>query len=130
MPTRLGRIMDAGECQRSLAATPDWKGTGEAVYLLWDRQSGKPIYCGTAEGKSRLRGHLRKDHLCDRQPSAVESRNPELVKYCSARRAGWLGVSFTVMADKALVKSIEQSIISDLGIRKFGGVLLNQRLSG
>lgn len=130
MPKRLGRIMNAGECQRALTATPDWKGAGEAVYLLWDLDGETPIYCGTAEGKARLRGHLRKDHLCEREPSAVESRNPELVRYCSARRPGWLGVSFKVMDDKATAQSIEQAIISDLGIRRFGGVLFNQRLRG
>lgn len=130
MPKRLGRIMDAGECQRSLAATPDWKGVGEAVYVLWDRQSQTPLYCGTAEDKSRLRSHLRKDHLRDRQPSVVESHNPALVQYCQSRPTGWLGVSLRVMPDKTAAKSLECAILSDLGIQSQGGQLYNQRLSG
>lgn len=130
MPKRLGRIMDASECRRTQSAMSDWKGSGEAVYVLWDRQSETPIYCGTTEGKSRLRGHLRKDHLCDRQPSVVEGRNAALVQYCQSRPIGWLGVSFKVMPDKAMARSVEQAIINDLGIKKLGGVLLNQRRTG
>jgi hypothetical protein len=106
-----------------------WAETETAVYVLWDRATETAIYCGTSRTPSRLRSHLAKDDLAN-GPVGKTHVNPELRSYCLSQAKGWLGVSFAVFADDAAARTVEREIISSLGIRKYGGQLYNQRLSG
>lgn len=127
MPSRLGVVHTAEQCRNALAA--GWSDTETAVYVLWDRVSTTAIYCGTSRTPSRLRSHLAKDDLAN-GPVGKTHVNPELRNYCLARAKGWLGVSFRVYATEAEARAVEREIIGRLGIRKLGGQLFNQRLSG
>lgn len=127
MPSRLGQIHYANEC-RALLST-NWSEEQTAVYVLWDRASETAIYCGTSRTPSRLRSHLAKDDLAN-GPVGKTHVNPELRSFCLSKGKGWLGVSFKVCASEEEARAVERQIISSLGIRKFGGQLYNQRLSG
>src|SRR6478672_4681551 len=127
MPERLGPIRSAQECREHLAE--GWSEAETAVYVLWDRATQTAIYCGTSRTPGRLRSHLAKDDLAN-GPVGKTHVNPELRSYCLSEGKGWLGISFGVFADEASARRVEQEIISRFGIRKFGGQLFNQRLSG
>ncbi|MNR94505.1 hypothetical protein D3C72_255900 [compost metagenome] len=126
MPDRLGAIMNAATCRRALGA-PAWQGV--AVYMLWSRKDQIPVYCGTARSPSRLRSHLAKDDLAN-GPKGKTHVNPDLRAYCLAQPAGWLGVSFALFESDDEARAVERDIIGRLGIRRYGGQLFNQRLSG
>lgn len=119
--------MPAETCAAKLAAMTVWPGS--AVYLLWDRTKDKPVYCRTANSKSRLKAHLAKDNLRNR-PVGKTMVNPELRAYCLAQPTGWLGVQFKLFSSEQDARLVEQRVISIHGIRKFGGLLFNQRMSG
>jgi hypothetical protein len=125
--TDLGPITPAETCAAKLAAMTAWPGT--AVYLLWDRTKDKPVYCGTANSKSRLKAHLAKDDLRN-GPVGKTMVNPELRAYCLAQPKGWLGVQFKMFSSEQEARLAEQRVISIHGIRKLGGLLFNQRISG
>lgn len=127
MPSRLGPIRSAVECRDALAQS--WGTAETAVYVLWDRATETAIYCGTSRTPGRLRSHLAKDDLAN-GPAGKTHVNPELRSYCLSQPKGWLGVSFAVFSDEATARQAEREIINSLGIRKFGGQLYNQRLSG
>lgn len=127
MPHRLGPIRTAPECRAHLAAS--WSEAETAVYVLWDRATQTAIYCGTSRTPGRLRSHLAKDDLAN-GPVGKTHVNPELRSFCLSQGKGWLGVSFTVFSDEAAARQVEREIISSLGIRRYGGQLYNQRLSG
>lgn len=122
-----GIAMTAAECRRHLAMLTAWPGT--AVYLLSNRITSELVYCGTANSKSRLLGHLHKDDLRN-GPVGKTMVNPELRAYCLSQRKGWLGVQFKFFASEAEARAKEQAIIRELGIRRLGGSLFNQRMSG
>jgi hypothetical protein len=126
MPERLGPIRSALECRQQLAA--GWRDEETAVYVLWDRATETAVYCGTSRTPGRLRSHLAKDDLAN-GPVGKTHVNPELRSYCLSQGKGWLGVSFAVFESEAAAQ-VEREIICSLGIRKFGGQLYNQRLSG
>lgn len=119
--------VSADEC-RSRLAVSDW-GAGVATYVLWDRRTGEPVYCGTARNRSRIDGHLKKDDLRNATVGTT-ARNPELRAYCLAQPRGWLGVAFRLFPSEAEAKREEQGIIASFGIRRQGGKLFNQRTSG
>lgn len=123
----LGPVMSAGECRRALDSIAVWSGT--AVYLLSDRRNGEPVYCGTANGKTRLKGHLAKDDLAN-GPLGKTMRNPALRAYCLAQSPGWLGVQFVLTPDEDTARALERALILRYGLRSVGGKLFNQRLSG
>lgn len=125
--TDLGPILTRDACAAQLSAMTTWPGT--AVYVLWDRNRNEPIYCGTANNRGRLRGHLNKDDLKN-GPVGKTMVNPDLRAYCLAQPKGWLGVQFRMFANESEARLIEQRIIATHGIRKFGGRLFNQRTSG
>jgi hypothetical protein len=127
MPQRLGPICSPEECRDRL--TKRWNDAETAVYILWDRASELPVYCGTSRTPSRLRSHLAKNDLAN-GPVGKTHVNPEFRAYCLSQAKGWLGVSFLVCPDEAAARQIEREIIGAFGIRKFGGLLYNQRLSG
>lgn len=127
MESDLGPVMSADECRQALGSIGHWSGT--AVYLLSDTNSGEPVYCGTANGKSRLRAHLAKDDLAN-GPIGKTMSNPALRSYCLAQPRGWLGVQFVMMPDAQSARALERLLIAKLGIRSFGGKLFNQRMSG
>ena len=129
MHEALGPVLAADTARQHLSRKSAWKGDGTATYLLWDRAENRPIYCGTARTPRRLLSHLDKDDLANR-PVGKTTVNPELRAYCLSRPKGWLGVSFSVFPDENTAKKLERSIISHYGIRRFGGTLYNQRLSG
>lgn len=56
--------------------------------------------------------------------------NPQLRAYCLSQPQGWLGVQFRVFSSEAEARAKEQAIILELGIRRMGGRLFNQRMSG
>ena len=127
MPSRLGPIYSATECRNQLRR--DWSEAETAVYILWDRGTETAIYCGTSRTPSRLRSHLAKDDLAN-GPVGKTHVNPELRSFCLSRSKGWLGISFAVFSDEAAARQIEREIIGKFGIRRNGGQLFNQRLSG
>lgn len=127
MPNRLGPILPAEECRRRLDSMTSWNGA--ATYLLYNRRTNEPIYCGTAKNRSSVRRHLAKDDLAN-GPVGKTQVNPELRNYCLAQRAGWLGVAFHMFGTLEEAKLEERRIIAQLGIRSLGGALYNQRLSG
>ena len=122
----LGPVFDADACASRISADP-WSGV--ATYVLWDRLSGEPVYCGTAASRGRLKSHLKKNDP-SLQPSLHNLRNPDLTALWQSKKSGWLGISFRVFSSEAEAKTVEQQIIAAYGIRKFGGKLYNQRLSG
>lgn len=122
----LGEILTAPACAARLLATP-WEGA--AVYVLWDRANGEPIYCGTSKSKGRLQSHLKKDDPLSRV-SSHNLRNPELTNFWRSQAKGWMGVSFRLFPTEAEAKVVERQIIARLGIRSLGGQLYNQRMSG
>lgn len=124
--TALGPIIDAAACARRLTDVP-WEGV--ATYVLWDRETQTPIYCGTAVSRSRLKSHLTKDDPAS-PVSSHNKRNPELVAYWQSRPKGWLGVSFAFSSTAEEAKELERRIIRHYGIRSQGGLLFNQRVSG
>lgn len=123
---RLGEIYDAVVCADHIGRTP-WDGC--AVYMLWDRASGEPVYCGTAKTAGRLKSHLKKDNPLT-PPSSHNLKNIELTRFWQGNKAGWLGVSFRVFPTEAEAKTVERELIAEYGIRRMGGKLFNQRLSG
>lgn len=129
MPTTvdLGEILSATDCKAKLNAMGVWSGT--AVYLLSNLISGEPVYCGTANGKARLRSHLQKDDLAN-GPVGKTTVNPDLRAYCLSNRPGWLGIQFRVFETELEARVAERTIIAELGIRRQGGRLFNQRMSG
>lgn len=122
----LGEVMSA-EAVRAALKADAWNGV--AAYILWDRAKRRPIYCGTAKSSRRLIGHLDKDDLANR-PVGKTHVNPGLRAYCLSQPRGWLGVSFRLFETEAAARAVERSIIAQLGIQKFGGILFNQRLTG
>jgi hypothetical protein len=122
-----GGIHTASEAALILKDNSTWLGV--ATYVLWDRKSITPIYCGTAKTPTRLRGHLHKDDLANR-PIGKTHVNPELRAYCLAQPKGWLGVSFVLSKTENEAREIERTIIAHYGLRKLGGQLFNQRMSG
>lgn len=127
IPQELTSIMTAKEARARLQPGAVWDGV--AVYVLWDRLTQEPIYCGTASGPARLRGHLHKDDLAN-GPIGKTKVNPGLRAYCLSRPAGWLGVSWVEMPNMETAKCLERSMISFWGIQSQGGLLYNQRLTG
>jgi hypothetical protein len=123
----LGPTMTAAECRHRLSMLSAWSGT--AVYLLSNRTTAEPVYCGTANSKSRLLSHLHKDDLRN-GPVGKTMVNPQLRAYCLSQRQGWLGVQFRFFSSEAEARAKEQAIILELGIRRMGGRLFNQRMSG
>lgn len=123
----LGPILDRDACAARLNGLRSWNGT--AVYVLWDRIRNEPIYCGTANSPSRLKGHLHKDDLRN-GPVGKTLVNPELRSYCLAQPRGWLGIQFRLFATEDEARAVERDIIATHGIRKQGGRLFNQRMSG
>jgi hypothetical protein len=123
----LGPVMTADQCTQKLKNLTTWPGT--AVYLLSNRNTGDPVYCGTANSKSRLKSHLHKDDLKN-GPVGKTMVNPELRNYCLVQPKGWLGVQFKIFNSEDDAKSKEREIIGALGIKKNGGQLFNQRTSG
>lgn len=123
----LGEVLSASACKAKLDAMTDW--TGTAVYLLSNLKSGEPVYCGTANGKTRLRSHLNKDDLRN-GPVGKTMVNPELRAYCLGQGPGWLGIQFRLYANDTEARLAERVIITDFGIRRYGGRLFNQRMSG
>lgn len=124
--TKLGKIYDAVACADHIGRTP-WDGC--AVYMLWDRANGEPVYCGTAKTAGRLKSHLKKDNPL-KSPSSHNLRNIELTRFWQGQNAGWLGVSFRVYPTEAEAKAVERELIAAYGIRRAGGKLFNQRFSG
>jgi hypothetical protein len=124
--TTLGKIYDAVACADQIGRTT-WDGC--AVYMLWDRANQEPIYCGTAKTAGRLKSHLKKDNPLTR-PSSHNLKNIELTRFWQAQKAGWLGVSFRVYPTEAEARAVERDLIAACGIRRAGGKLFNQRLSG
>lgn len=128
MPIKaLGPIVDAARCAQRLTSVP-WDGVA-TTYVLWDRETETPIYCGTAVSRSRLKSHLTKDDPTS-PVSSHNTKNPELVKYWQSRPKGWLGVSFQFFPTAEDAKQVERAIIARYGIRRNGGLLFNQRTSG
>lgn len=125
--TTLGDVMTASECRQRLSAITAWSGT--AVYLLSNRVTAEPIYCGTANAKTRLLSHLHKDDLRN-GPVGKTMVNPELRAYCLNQPRGWLGIQFTMFASETEARQQEQAVIRSLGIRRMGGKIFNQRLAG
>ena len=123
----LGEVLSAGACRAKLDTIGNWEGT--AVYLLSSLISGEPVYCGTANGKSRLRSHLHKDDLRN-GPVGKTKVNPELRAYCLSQPPGWLGIQFRLFPSETKARCAERTIIAELGIRRNGGQLFNQRMSG
>ena len=126
MPDRHGSIMNAATCRQALSRA-SWNGV--AVYMLWSRETREPVYCGTARSPGRLRSHLAKDDLAN-GPVGKTHVNPDLRAYCLVQPAGWLGVSFALFSREEEARAVERDIIGRLGIRRHGGQLFNQRLSG
>jgi len=124
--TILGTVHDAAACADQIGRTP-WDGC--AVYLLWDRLSGEPIYCGTSNTAGRLKSHLKKDNPLS-PPSGHNLKNPELTQFWQRQKAGWLGVSFRIYPTVAEAKAVERDLIAAYGIRRAGGRLFNQRFGG
>jgi hypothetical protein len=127
MLEKLGPMLTVSEARLKLQRPYGWPGV--ATYLLWNRHMPLAIYCGTARTPSRLRGHLHKDDLVN-GPMGKTHVNPELRSYCLSQPAGWLGVSWRECVDETEARTLEQAIIGYFGIRKLGGQLFNQRLSG
>ncbi len=125
--TALGEVMTASECRQRLSSVNAWSGT--AVYLLSNRETAEPIYCGTANAKTRLLSHLHKDDLRN-GPVGKTMVNPELRAYCLSQPREWLGIQFKMFANEAEARQHEQAVIRILGIRRMGGKLFNQRLTG
>jgi hypothetical protein len=123
----LGDVLSVSACKAKLDAMTDW--TGTAVYLLSNLTSGEPVYCGTANGKARLRSHLHKDDLLN-GPLGKTMVNPELRAYCLNQQRGWLGIQFRLYPNEPEARAAEKAIITELGIRRQGGRLFNQRTSG
>ena len=96
---------------------------------MWHRRTGEPDYCGTAKSKSRLKSHLKKDDPRT-PPSAHNLANVELTRFWQSQPNGWLGVSFKLYPTDAEARRVECEIIAAFGIRRAGGKLFNQRLSG
>ncbi len=124
--TALGKVFDAAACADQIGRTP-WDGC--AVYMLWNRSVGEPVYCGTAKTAGRLKSHLKKDNPLT-TPSTHNLVNPELTRFWQSQTQGWLGVSFRVYPTEAEAKAVERELIAAYGIRRAGGKLFNQRFSG
>jgi hypothetical protein len=124
---RFGKIHTADEAKILLNSNSPWPGV--ATYVLWDIKNERPIYCGTAKTSTRLRSHLDKDDLANR-PVGKTHVNPELRAFCLSQTKGWLGISFIHSSTEAEARDLERKIISEYGIRKLGGQLFNQRMSG
>ena len=120
-------MLTAEAARASLSCAKDWSGV--ATYMLWNRKEKRPIYCGTARTSTRLLGHLHKDDLANR-PVGKTHVNSELRAYCLAQPRGWLGVSYNVSPSEIEAKLLERQIISHYGIRRLGGQLFNQRMTG
>lgn len=127
MPPELERICSASECVTTISDLTRWPGT--ATYVLWNRRTGEPVYCGTAKNRGSLTRHLAKDDL-SKGPVGHTMKNMPLRKYCLSQGSGWLGVSWTFSETEADAKALECSFIATYGIRRQGGQLFNQLLSG
>ena len=123
----LGHIMPAALAAASMTAGV-W-GSGAATYMLWDLNENCPIYCGTAASPGALRRHLPKDDLAN-GPIGHTKKNPELRAYCLAQPKGWLGIAFKISPSLHEAKLLERQLIAHYGIRRSGGCLFNQRMSG
>jgi hypothetical protein len=120
MPDKiLGKIVDATTCRSRINSIP-WNGCG--VYVLWDRLSSIPVYCGTSKTRGRLLSHLKKNDPKS-IPTSHNLANAEFTKFWQGKSYDWLGVSFEA-------KIVERGIIAHYGIRRLGGLLYNQRMSG
>lgn len=123
----LGLIRRADALRQTLPSNNDLGGV--ATYMLWAYETMTPVYCGTAKTATRLKHHLEKDDLAN-NPVRKTKVNMPLREFCLSHPPGWMGMSFAVFSDQSAAREMEQAIIARLGIKKFGGVLFNQRMSG
>jgi len=118
-------IMTVDQTREALRRLPDQI---IARYVLWNRNTGEPVYVGTAKAPSRIRSHLQKD---DRREGPLGKLivNKPFYDYVMRQPVGWLGVSFDVFEDDGAARVAEQADITRFGMRPHG-TLFNRRAGG
>jgi hypothetical protein len=119
-------VMTSDQVRRALDGL-----TGEifARYVLWDLNSGLPVYVGTAKTASRIRVHLKKDSPEAEQTAHLKG-NDAFHRFVKSQKAGWLGVSFDLFGTDEEAKRDERALIERFGLRSAGGQLFNRRMGG